>query len=590
MCPRSPLCLLAALLFVAVGCKNSRSLHEPVTRGQAPTQHTTLPRPLATELEASALPLNADDDHELQLASWQDKPRQPLGQRLELPRELPGSDAAALELPRKDPERKQAIDRHFPALPPVEPLPVGAPGAEGKPLTLADLQCLARLHSPTVRQAAAAVEAARGVAIQVGLCPNPRIGYEADTMAQAKSAGLQGGFIEQTLKTGHKLKLARAAAQVDVDNAELALRRAEIDLATQVRRGFFAVLTVRRTLVVGRAYATLTGEVYDVQVARLRLGEAAIYEALQARVLASQARTALLQARNRYFAEWRKLAATLGLPDMPLTELAGDIDLPVPRFEQDGVLAHVREQHTDVLTEENRILRAKIALRLAEVQPVPDLDFRYMAQKDNTTPPFGVVHSVIVGMQLPVFNHNQGGIHEAKANLARASDGPVRARNELTAQVAAAFQRYDTARALVLIYRDQQLPDQARAYRNIYQRYDKIDTDALNFNDILVAQQTLAETIRSYLDALGELWDSVVDIASLLQRDDLLMNGGAQPEQHDVCPVPELEPLPTAATSELKQVAYVEEEPSQESGKRVGFEVWQLKESRRVHFRICTLK
>src|SRR5436309_3165770 len=74
-------------------------------------------------------------------------------------------------------ERLQKIARTFPPLPPVgddQPFP---PGPEGRPLTLADLQKLAVANSPLIKQAAARVEEARGNAIQVGLPPNPTIGF-----------------------------------------------------------------------------------------------------------------------------------------------------------------------------------------------------------------------------------------------------------------------------------------------------------------------------------------------------------------------------------------------------------------------------
>lgn len=598
----------ASLLLAVAGCKNARPIAVPVERPERSSGPLVFPSPPPAPVSAGPTSVLPDEPvHEgLQLASYQEpapqQPRTPLGERLKLPVELPGTRAPLIELPRKDPERKQAIDRHFPALPSPEAPPPAAPGPAGKPLTLADLQQLARSNSPTIRQAAAAVEAAQGVAVQVGLYPNPRVGYQSDTITQANSAGLQGGFIEQTLKTGHKLKLARTAAQVDVENADLALRRAEIDLTTQVRRGFFNVLTARRALDVGRAYAGLTGEVYAIQVSRLRVGEAAVYEVLQARVLATQARVAIVQVHNRYLAEWQRLTATLGMPEMPLTELAGDVDLPVPRFEQLDVLPKVLEGHTDVRTAANSVTRAQAALRLAEVLPLPDLDLKYLAQRDNTTPPFGVVHSVALGIQVPVFNHNQGGIREAQANLARANEEPARVRNELTAQVAAAFLRYDNARALVLTYRDQLLPDQVRAYRSIFQRYDKGETAALNFNDIITSQQTLADAIRNYLEAIGGLWDAVVDVANLLQLDDLLGDGGCSTEEHDVCPIPRLVPLRIQAlpdaespeTAALRQVAYTVEEPTPtalpapDQAKKVRFEVWQLKGNRRIGFRVCT--
>ena len=47
------------------------------------------------------------------------------------------------------------------------------PGPEGKPYTLADLQRLAAANSPTLRQAASDVEAAKGNLIQAKTYPNP---------------------------------------------------------------------------------------------------------------------------------------------------------------------------------------------------------------------------------------------------------------------------------------------------------------------------------------------------------------------------------------------------------------------------------
>jgi len=628
----------AGLMLAIAGCKNSRPAVEPFDYSEpAPVSSLPPPEPPTGDLNlaATSTPLPEPPSQELTLASYQEKekppekPRPGLEERLKLPPGLPGANAPMIDLRgKKEAERRQIIDRYFPALPPAEDVPPGALGPGDKPLTLADLQRLARANSPTVRQAAAAVDAARGVAIQVGLWPNPRVGYEGDSIGQGngngpRTAGIQGGFVEQTVITVHKRKLAREAAEVDVKNAELALRRAEIDLTTAVRRGYFSVLTARRALEVGRAYVALTSVVYAIQVGRLRGGFAAVYEVHQARVLATQARATLLQARNRYLAEWRRLAAALGLPKMPLTELAGDVDLPVPRFHQDDVLPIVLTRHTDVLTAANSITRAQVALRAAEVQPFPDVDLRYMAQKDNTTLPFGVVHSVLVGVQIPVFNHNQGAIAEAQANLGRAGEEPARVRNDLTSQVATAFQRYDTARALVLVYRDQVLPDQVRAYRGIYQRYDKGEGEkeaVVNFNDIITSQQTLADALRSYLDALGDLWDSVVDIANLLQLDDLHGDGVCPPSEHDICPVPQLAPLQTKPRSEetapmpraapeatkqqpapaLRRVSPVpaatpapssqarSQAPEEGASSKVPFAVWQLKENRRAGFRACT--
>jgi cobalt-zinc-cadmium efflux system outer membrane protein len=472
--------------------------------------------------------------------------RRPLGERLELPADLPGSDAPAITLPDLKPgneqARKEAIDRQFPALPALPELPQLPPGPDGKPVSLVTLEQMALESSPVIRQASAAVDAARGVALQAGLCPNPRVGYQGDAINESSTAGQQGAFIEQTFKTGKKLQVARSAAEVDVTNAELALRRTGIDLRTQVRRHYFAVLAAERSLRVARAFAALTTEVYDIQVTRLRLGQAASYEPLQARVLARQARAVVLQAQNRQVAAWRQLTATLGRPDLAPVALADDLDRPVPHFVAEEVLPRVLREHPDVLTAENGVNKAKLQMRLAEVTPIPDIDLRYQVQYDKTSLPNNAMHGVSVGVQLPVWNRNQGNQLEAGANLSRAGDEPERVRNNLLARVAAALERYNNARQLVLLYRDQIVPDQARAYRNIYRGYDTA-LETLHFNDVVTAQQTLADTIQKYIGALTNLWASVADIANLLQMDDLFGTTCCKPDAEDNCPLPEMVPV-----------------------------------------------
>ena len=78
-------------------------------------------------------------------------------------------------LPRDTAAAAREIDRIFPELPPLPVEPKVQPGPEGKPYTLADLQRLAAANSPTLRQAASDVEAAKGNLIQAKTYPNPTL-------------------------------------------------------------------------------------------------------------------------------------------------------------------------------------------------------------------------------------------------------------------------------------------------------------------------------------------------------------------------------------------------------------------------------
>ncbi len=515
---------------------SGQALVRPVAVAQIPTladaPGDTSSRPLA-DVELIPTPIAA------QATLSRQPPPRSLADRVRIPEEIPGGKIPQIELPKDPQERQAAIDRYFPPLPPLNANPKPGSSPTGAPLTLDDLQRLGRETNPLVRQAAADVAAAEGTLVQVGLYPNPNVGFQGDTIGTGSTGGYQGVFAEQTIKTGGKLVLARSQARMDLRNAELAYRRAETDLLTDVRNKYFAVLVAEKNLSVSLALAHLFDELYAVQVDQLRAGQAAHYEPLQLRVLVLQNRGSLVQARNRDTAAWKQLATSIGLPAMPPAPLAGRVDMPLPRFRYDACLEHVLTMHTDVLTASNSLERANFAIRLAQVTPLPDVDVRMALQKDYTTPPFGTAHSLSIGVPVPIFDRNQGNISAARAALLRASEEQHRVRNDLTNQLATAFEQYENNRVLLDYYEHHILADQARATRGAYIRHLQ-EPDKVGFADVVVAEETLIGAVTTYVTTLGAAWAAAVNVADLLQTDDMFQYA----EQQAVAPIPDLENLP----------------------------------------------
>jgi len=141
-----------------------------------------------------------------------------------------------------------------------------------------------------------------------------------------------------------------------------------------------------------------------------------------------------------------------------------------------------------------------------------------------------------LGGEVPVFNQNRGNIVTAQANLYRGEQSVQQVGNDLTGQLGEAFARYEASRVLAESFRGEALRDQVRTYRGVYTRY-RNDPQGIQFNDVVVAQQTLALTLNQYIDVLGSQWRAVVDIAELLQVDDIFMMG----DVIHVAPIPELD-------------------------------------------------
>ena len=496
--------------------------------------------------DASAAPAAPTDVRTAALMEAADEP-QPKIERppVKIPSDVPGADAPRVPNFNKLPKEEQlaAIRKLYPPLPPLEEEPAALPGPGGMPYTLAELQQTATGNSPTLRQAASDVQAAQGALEAASAYPNPTLSYLAAPSSDGSTPGAQGLQIEQTIKTGGKLKLQAAAAQKALDNAQLALKRARSDLSTQVRNAYFALLVAKETVRVTRAMAHFTDEVYLYQEDLLEHGFAASYDPAILRAQAWTARLAYTQAVQSYIYSWKQLVAALGLRQLPLTEVAGRIDAFIPSYDYDTVLAHVLQSHTDVLTARNGIDAARYNLKLAQITPaVPDVDFQVAVTKDFALPPQQVTPSASVGVPIPIWDQNKGNIRSAEAALVRALEEPHRVELNLTNTLATNYANYKNNLAALESYRKDILPDQVRAFRGVDERR-RFDIQALSLTDLATAQQNLATSVTTYLTILGQLWTSTVSVADLLETDDLFQLA----EPHELPPLPDLEhlaPLP----------------------------------------------
>jgi len=446
----------------------------------------------------------------------------------ELPPGLPGADATPVRPPKfaKDTppaERLKLVREAYPGLLPVS----AAETAAGAPLTLADLQQIARANSPVLRKAESDVRVSYGQVIQAGLHPNPTIGYEADQWqpgpGEKHNAGQQGGFVSQLIKFPGKLSLAQTVAGFDYMNAHVAVRRAAVDVTAAVRSNYFQVLLAQQGIEVDRALVALADEVYQIQLRQLAAGEAAGYEPLQLYAQAVQARNALAQFEASYRANWKQLAAAIGQPDLPIAPLAGRADARPPVIDPAAARVWITETHTDILSARNRILQAQVNLRLQQLNRAPDLSTNAVVQYDNAAknPQFNLQ----LGVPIPVWDRNQGNIRAAQAQIASASAALGAAEYDLLSRLADALGRYEANRMAVENYQEKILPALSQAYRGLIRRYQQEPVDVpggkVGFSDIVVAQQNLSQALQSYLTALAAQWQAVVDLASLLQLDEL---------------------------------------------------------------------
>ncbi|MGE5191250.1 MAG: TolC family protein [Deltaproteobacteria bacterium] len=551
----------ALALMIAAGCAADRGELQAIKNPGAEVQAVPLPpdivrvppaqvpvRPGSARNSSSDIILaSAEEESGTSAQGSDERPENSGGQALEervrVPKALPGADAPTLRPPKRTDENKAehaaAMKKLYPELSKPPALDLGPSPAPRVTMTLDEFEQMALANSPVIAQYQADVAAQAGEAIQAGTHPNPLIGYEADTVGSAGTRNYQGVFFTQLIKTAGKLQVSQAIENVDLMNAQLALRQARIELLTQVRRQYFALLIARESVKINEAIVPFTHELYRVQVDQVSEGQAAAYEPPALRAFANQARAALAAARNRYTSAWQQMTATLNSPNMPVADLVDHPDMPVPVEDYDAAVTHVLSTNTEVRAARNGPLKARLVLRLAEITPIPDINAYLTLQRDFTTPALPrTTYNMQLGVPLPIFDRNKGNILAARASLVRATQEVTRVENDLRTRLADAFERFETSRVLVGYQRDHILPDVVRTYRGTYQRHIQ-EPDVVGFADVVVAQQNMLNAVSQYISALSDQWNAFADIAALLQVESLrelqlkLKEKGSNPEPVD---------------------------------------------------------
>ncbi|MDE3137823.1 MAG: TolC family protein, partial [Acidobacteriota bacterium] len=167
--------------------------------------------------------------------------------------------------------------------------------------------------------------------------------------------------------------------------------------------------------------------------------------------------------------------------------------------------------------------KAEAMLARDRREPIPDLQLRAGLEQNRELSefsghPIGLQGFAQVGVEIPVFNRNQGSVAAARAQLDRSRQEVERVRLVLRQRAAPVFQNYETARDAVQRYKSQMLPRAQQAYELYLQSYKKM---AAAYPQVLIAQRTLFQLEDEYVAALEQLGASAIALKSFLLTDGL---------------------------------------------------------------------
>jgi cobalt-zinc-cadmium efflux system outer membrane protein len=393
----------------------------------------------------------------------------------------------------------------------------------GSPLVeLADIERLALENNPTLAQARAEIAAGEARKLQSGLYPNPSAGYVGEEIRGGES-GQHGFFVSQPIVLGGKLGLNRDITARDVRISELEAEEQRLRVLNGVKIAFYRVLAAQEMLDLERDLLAIAED--ELRTARElgNLGQADAPEILEVEVDREHRQMTVAIQETTLRQAWRSLAAMVGVPDLPQGTVAGSLEDVPSELDESVVLEKLTTESPALRIAREVVERARAERARAAREPVPDLELRGGLQDnreilESTGARAGLQGFLEVGVEIPLFNRNQGAVAAAEAQIERSEREVERVALVLRERASSHFERYQGSRIMVEKYRDELLPRARRAYEL---RRESFGLMLASYPQILAARARVFELQAEYVSALETHWMNAIALSGLLLTDGL---------------------------------------------------------------------
>ena len=421
-----------------------------------------------------------------------------------------GSDQQSIQIPIQELQEPEALDFHTGGRDMPAPELLGDV-VKREPMTLEQFLSLADKANPTLAQAKLNVDRSNQQARQVSLPPDPIVGYSGDHIRGGEyHGGEQGAFFTQEFVLGHKLALRRDIYRAEGRSNEYARQVQLARVHNDVARAFFDTLAAQQSVLIHDRLLKVALDA-DTNAHELsRIGQADAAAILTAEVAAEQARIDFLNAQRLFLAHFARLATYAGQHSLETYPLKGALVEP-PAFDPEEYVQKDSEESPLVKRAQADEALGDARLKDAKRERVPNLNVTagewYSGEEVNSGRKAGWESFAQAGVNLPLWNHNQGNVEAAKILLDRAHHDVERTKLWTRNQTEPLAQEYQTARFTAERYRTEMLPRARRAYELQVTKYQQMSAE---YPPVLAAQHMLFTLQLGYTEALNEEWRAAI--------------------------------------------------------------------------------
>ena len=356
-------------------------------------------------------------------------------------------------------------------------------------------------NNPTYTAALATIDAADGSRLQASLPPNPYAVFEIENFAgEDENEGFDGAEltlgIEQKIEMGGKRSNRTKVADFSFQISKAQAKAQALSLLAETDYAYMRLAVAQERMALADKRLALADKTHEIVKKRVGAARAAEIEHTKADIEQAAAEVEQRKAEQEVVTAQNDLARLLGRMDAADLDVDADLNALPELVERNALLDALRNA-PQMQAQEFAKMQARSSLDLARSQAVPDPTFGLGIRRFNENDSTALVAGVSFPLQ--VFNRNQGGIAEAKANMIKADAENHAAGLALRQTAIQAWESFAASLVEAKRYQSEIIPSARKAYKQADDGYSR---GAFGFLDLLDAQRVLYEVQEARLDSL----------------------------------------------------------------------------------------
>ncbi len=365
------------------------------------------------------------------------------------------------------------------------------------------------------------VESAKGQQITARLFPNPvaSIGtLSSYTQGRTLSnSGVIFGQIQQLIELAGKRGYRMESAGFGTQSAEAGFEDAVRQLSFTVKDAYYRIQLAQRRLALAEENRDRFSRILEINTIRFKKGYIAEVDLIRIRLQFIDFQSQVIQSLQEGETARADLRQLLRLS--PATQMELTTDLDYKRLDPDiGKLRTVAvEARPDVRAKRLQFSQREADLKLAKAYRIPDVTvgggYGVQGSKGPDNP--GQV-ALNLGLPLPLFNRNQGGIMQAEVAVQAAEADLGKTLNQVENQVDIAYRNLIQSRRLVEAFLGGVLDDARSTFTIVERAYERGGATIL---DLLDAARTSRTIQQNYIEALFNYQRNVIQLESAVGQE-----------------------------------------------------------------------